>query len=88
MKKLIYVICVMLFIVTSSSAQEKDSKALMGQKPLTELNKIDLWRKLDPGIYSVGYKVIYEYDYNRTIKSKYNYKKELITENNLSLIHI
>ena len=88
MKKLIYVICVMLFIVTSSSAQEKDSKALMGQKPLTELNKIDLWRKLDPGIYSVGYKVIYEYDYNRTIKSKYNYKKELITENNYRPIQI
>jgi len=36
----------MLFIVTSISTQEKDSKAL------TELSRKDLWRNLDPGIYN------------------------------------
>ena len=53
-----------------------------------EQKKVDLWGNLTPGQYDVGYKVAYEYDYSRTVKSKYNYQNRLITDNNFRPVQI
>jgi len=50
--------------------------------------KYNLWRNLTRGAYNVGYKVLYEYDSSRTVKSKFNYENELITENNFRPVQI
>jgi len=46
------------------------------------------WRNLTHGSYNVGYKVAYEYDFSRTVKSKFNYENKLTTENNYRPIQI
>lgn len=49
---------------------------------------IDLWGALIPGQYDVGYTAAYEYDYSRTVKSKYSYQNELLTDNNFRPVQI
>lgn len=53
-----------------------------------EHKKVDLWGSLTAGQYEVGYRVAYEYDYSRTVKSKYNYQNKLITDNNFRPVQI
>ena len=75
-KRVIFVFLLILIYVFTYSNHAREHK------------KADLWGSLTAGQYEVGYRVAYEYDYSRTVKSKYNYQNKLITDNNFRPVQI
>ncbi len=58
--------------------------SMLAQEPAEQLS----WKNIEKGDHKVGYQVFFEYDQSRTIRSKYDYQKTLLTTNNFRPVQI